>query len=70
VLRVRTPELIQAAREHVARYRENNPGGELSPEMLTMELMATSLESHMLINLRCEHAIHEQIKILEGVVVR
>ena len=61
-----TKELLVRALTHVEDFRSAHPDEPLSPEMLTMEMMTISLESHMLINLKCERAIHEQIKILEG----
>jgi len=64
-----TRELIVRALNKVEDFRTVHPDEPLSPEILLLELMATSLESHLLINMRCESAIHDQIKLLEGLKV-
>lgn len=65
---MRSTELVVVARAHIKKYRAEHPDKPLPPEVMIVEQLADALDEEVEINLRCEHAIHEQIKLLESIL--
>jgi hypothetical protein len=65
-----TRELIIRARNSVEKARESSTDGLLSPEMLLMELMASSLEYHLIMHTRMQLEVHDQIVRLKDLIIK